>query len=144
LRTRRRFPLPASALAALAALLASSLAALLPACSLGNVRQDDCAADAECVTLFGLGSRCTTGFCTTPPACSIDDDCLAQFGRGSCVESVCASTCEGQRPNGALCHACSPSTTSEFYNACTSAECVPFDQKRLTKLPPDGKLPPLP
>ena len=127
---------------AFAALIAAS--ALSGGCSLGNVRQDDCAADAECVTLFGLGSRCAGGFCTTPPACTIDEDCIAQFGRGACLKGVCESTCEGTRSNGALCYACAPTTTPEFYNACTPSACEPFDQTRLTNLPADGKLPPLP
>ncbi len=38
-----------------------------------------------------------------------------------------------------------PETTPQFQNACTEAACAPFDDaKRLTKLTPDGGLPPLP
>lgn len=135
---KRRPLLLAGALAALAA------PSIIAACSLGNVRQDDCAADSECVTVFGLGSRCSSGFCTTAPACAVDDDCIALFDRGTCIDGVCASTCEGRRSNGAFCFACPPTTTPEFYNACTSSACEPFDQNRVTNLPADGKLPPLP
>jgi hypothetical protein len=117
---------------------------LLASCSLGNIHQDDCATSDECITLFGLGSQCNSGFCSTPPPCQSDDDCLTQFGRGTCSQGVCAGSCEGKRPNGSLCFACAPTTTDEYLNACTTAACEPFDSKRLTNLPSDGKLPPLP
>ena len=43
------------------------------------------------------------------------------------------------------CYACSPIETVQFLNACTNATCVPFDDSaRLTRLFPDGGLPPLP
>lgn len=43
------------------------------------------------------------------------------------------------------CYACAPTDTPQFLNACTSAQCVPFDDvKRLTHLLPNGRLPPLP
>jgi hypothetical protein len=43
------------------------------------------------------------------------------------------------------CYACAPMATPQFLNACTSAQCVPFDDvKRLTHLLPKGGLPPLP
>ena len=43
------------------------------------------------------------------------------------------------------CYACTPTTTDQFLNACTTAACVPFDDTaRLANLLPDGALPPLP
>jgi hypothetical protein len=43
------------------------------------------------------------------------------------------------------CYPCTPTTPIEFLNACTSAACIPFDNAtRLTRLLPDGGLPPLP
>jgi hypothetical protein len=43
------------------------------------------------------------------------------------------------------CYTCSPQTSVQFLNACTSAACVPFDDHaRLTNLTTGGDLPPLP
>jgi hypothetical protein len=43
------------------------------------------------------------------------------------------------------CYACTPQTSTQFLNACTSSACVPFDDHaRLTKLTAGGTLPPLP
>jgi hypothetical protein len=42
------------------------------------------------------------------------------------------------------CYPCNPLTTEQILNACTGAQCIPFDNKRVTSLTPDGKLPALP
>jgi hypothetical protein len=43
------------------------------------------------------------------------------------------------------CYPCAPTTPRQFLGACTSATCVPFDDTvRLTRMLPDGALPPLP
>ena len=42
------------------------------------------------------------------------------------------------------CYPCNPLTAQELLNACTSAQCIPFDRARLTNLLPTGELPPLP
>lgn len=73
----------------LAALTVSALGAGAPGCSLGNVAQDDCESTAECAALFGLGSTCAEGFCTTPQACSTGHDCRRMFGGGACVKGGC-------------------------------------------------------
>jgi hypothetical protein len=39
------------------------------------------------------------------------------------------------------CWSCTPATTPEFLNQCTSSQCVPFDNHRLPNF--DGGLPPL-
>jgi hypothetical protein len=36
-----------------------------------------------------------------------------------------------------------PTTDREYLNRCTTGDCVPFDNSRLTKLNPDGSLPDL-
>jgi hypothetical protein len=51
-----------------------------------------------------------------------------------------ASGCSGK--NG--CFACAPRTDPDFFNACTDGRCVPFDNRRLHNLTPDGTLKPLP
>jgi hypothetical protein len=46
---------------------------------------------------------------------------------------------------GSQCYPCAPAGAIQFLNACTSATCVPFDDlTRVTRLLPDGALPPLP
>jgi hypothetical protein len=42
------------------------------------------------------------------------------------------------------CYPCTPLTNEQLLNACTTAQCIPFDRARLTNLLPDGGLPPLP
>lgn len=46
--------------------------------------------------------------------------------------------------NGLGCYSCAPKDISTLENACTGAVCTPFDNKRLTLLGEDGKLPGLP
>jgi hypothetical protein len=47
-------------------------------------------------------------------------------------------------PSSGQCYPCTPARDVEFLNACTTAQCVVFDDKRLTKMPEDGGLPPVP
>ncbi len=43
------------------------------------------------------------------------------------------------------CYPCAPSTMDQWLNACTTASCIPFDNKaRLPLLQQNGTLPPLP
>jgi hypothetical protein len=51
-----------------------------------------------------------------------------------------AAGCTGK--NG--CFACAPKADPDFFNGCTEARCVPFDNRRLRNLTPDGMLKPLP
>ena len=41
------------------------------------------------------------------------------------------------------CYPCAPLSNEQLLNACTGAQCIPFDRSRLTNLL-DGGLPPLP
>jgi hypothetical protein len=45
--------------------------------------------------------------------------------------------------DGGGCWSCVPTSDKELLNACTDG-CIPFDNSRVTKLPADGVLPPLP
>jgi hypothetical protein len=93
------------------------------ACSLGNVAHEDCTTDTQCAAAFGAGSRCETGFCT----------------------EATSPGCQKTGADGRACFGCTPKVTRDFETACTDATCAPFDDaKRLTKLTPDGGLPPLP
>ena len=100
----------------------AALATLVLACSLGNVHQDDCKSDSQCATAFGAGSKCSSGYCTTPNNAG----------------------CQKKGADGRACFSCVPEVTADFENACTGATCAPFDSARLTKLEGDGSLPPLP
>jgi hypothetical protein len=103
--------------------VAVAAAILASACSLGNIHHDACKSDAQCETAFGAGSKCSDGYCTP----------------------VHDQGCQQKGPDGRACYACPPQTVLDFENACTSAQCAPFDNKnRLTKLNPDGTLPSLP
>jgi hypothetical protein len=42
------------------------------------------------------------------------------------------------------CYACAPTNNEQFLNSCGSGDCVPFDDKRVTKALADGGLPPAP
>jgi hypothetical protein len=109
------------AIQAVAVLLAAGIVAM--ACSLGNVAQVDCTTDAQCSAAFGAGSRCDTGYCT----------------------EASSPGCQKTGADGRGCFGCTPKVTRDFQSACTDATCAPFDDaKRLTKLTPDGGLPPLP
>ncbi len=103
---------------------ALGLAALAASCSLSDVKRDPCTSDAQCAAAFGAGSTCQGGYCT---------------------ESSSSPECNQTDATGRACFACAPMTQAEFHTACTDATCQPFDNaKRLTKLTPDGGLPPLP
>jgi hypothetical protein len=104
---------------------ALTMAIVAVACSLGNIKRDDCVNDAQCAVAFGAGSTCSQGYCS--PATTPNQGC------------------ESKNAAGLACFSCKPEATRDFENACTNAECAPFDnKKRLTKLPADGMLPPLP
>ncbi len=75
------------------------------------------------------------------PDATVDAATDALPDAGAHVEDG-ATGCDG---GDSSCYFCAPSTPSQLLNACTSAECVPFDDTtRLTHLLPDGALPPLP
>ena len=62
----------------------------------------------------------------------------ASGGTGAAGGASCMNDASG-------CYSCSPKTTEQFLNACTSAKCVPFDDHaRITTLTANGDLPPLP
>jgi len=55
--------------------------------------------------------------------------------------SSSGSSCPSGSPG---CFCGTPTTREEFLNACTTAQCVPFDASRVTGLKTDGSRPPLP
>jgi hypothetical protein len=117
-----------------------ALGAIAAGCSLGNVTHDACKSSAECVAAFGAGSTCSEGYCSDAMKCTSDAECT----NGVCKDGFCAPIECNSQLNGVPCYQCKPSKPLEFENACTSAQCTPFDRTRLTKIGADGKLPPLP
>ncbi len=67
------------------------------------------------------------------------DDRTANGGDGSCADGETSDA-----DLAVVCYPCNPLTPAQLLNACTGAQCLPFDRTRLTKLLPDGGLPPLP
>src|SRR4051812_33543179 len=97
-------------------------------CELGNIQHDACKTDTQCAAAFGAGSKCQAGYCGDPAIASGVPTCGPTTGE-----------------NGREGSSCPPKTATALHNACTGAKCAPFDdKKRLTKLGPDGGLPPLP
>jgi len=71
--------------------------------------------------------------------CRTDADCAALGNHPYCMNGVCVPS--GLGPPG--CFYGQPSAPSEFANACTTAECVPFDNCARLGLCGDGGLPSL-
>jgi len=68
-----------------------------------------------------------------------DDGSAGEAGASSDAGASCSDE------TARNCYSCKPQTSEQFLNACTSAPCVPFDDRaRLTHLTPNGELPPLP
>ncbi|MDB5218797.1 MAG: hypothetical protein JWO86_6724 [Myxococcaceae bacterium] len=87
-----------------------------------------------CNSILGL-----TDFVVTPdPADATDEQTVTGDG-GTCPDSGISDA-----DLAAVCYPCNPLITEQLLNACTGAQCVPFDRARLTKLLPDGGLPGLP
>ncbi len=79
--------------------------------------------------------------------CERDADCsgfgaaVCDVAGGVCIQSAGTAGCVG--PDG--CFACPPTKTEEFLNACTDAECIPYDNTQLQGLlQEDGSVPPVP
>jgi hypothetical protein len=80
--------------------------------------------------------------CERDQDCSGFDGAACDVANGVCVPRASTGTsCEG--PDG--CWACAPENQEQFLNACTDAECVPYDNAQLEGLLlEDGSLPPVP
>jgi len=91
--------------------------------------------------------------CQSNADCSRFGDSVCDLDQQLCVPRPAAMTmrsagdagsdslsCAGK--NG--CYACAPKSDVDFLNGCTEARCVPFDNRRLRNLAPDGMLKPLP
>jgi hypothetical protein len=119
-------------------------AVLFPACSLIlDRRADQCSTDGDCAKFAGTRCDPKQRLCVLVsntldagnPASAND------AGDGTADVTLEADPCLG--PSG--CYACAPASDQQFRNACTNAECKPFDNStRLKNLLPDGGLTPLP
>ncbi|GAC1537761.1 MAG: hypothetical protein NVS3B10_02110 [Polyangiales bacterium] len=87
-----------------------------------------------CNSILGL-----TDFAVTPDPADASDDRTMGNGDGSCADGGTSDA-----DLAVVCYPCNPLTTEQLLNACTGAQCIPFDRARLTNLLPDGGMPPLP
>jgi hypothetical protein len=77
--------------------------------------------------------------CEADADCSSFEDAVCDVAGGVCVSRLAG--CLG--PDG--CFSCPPAAQAEFLNACTDAECIPYDNTPLLGLlQEDGSVPPVP
>ncbi|HEY8074588.1 MAG TPA: hypothetical protein VIF62_10765 [Labilithrix sp.] len=86
---------------------------------------------AGCNAIFGIGDY------------KVTDDAALPDGAGADGPV----SCESYDPASGKCYPappCAATNDPELLNACTGAQCVPFDDTaRIPNLPKDGKLPPV-
>lgn len=93
-----------------------------------------------CNSILGLGD-----FAVTPDAADAAAAADAADEQGTSGDGgTCPDSGTSNADLTAVCYPCNPLTNEQLLNACTGAQCIPFDRARLTKLLPDGRLPPLP
>ncbi len=118
--------------ASILAALASASAAVISACSSeSNPKPPD--------TEFTTSSSTTTSATGTGGAGGGGTSSSSATGTGGGGTGG-AANCDG--PNG--CYSCPPKTGSQFLNACTSAQCSPFNNVARLPLYNNGNLPPIP
>ena len=78
---------------------------------------------AKLILLVLLTGGCSLIVDHNGSQCTIDADCLHFGGHPYCKSGVCVAS--GLGPDG--CFAGTPQTTQDYLNACSIAECVPFD-----------------
>jgi hypothetical protein len=83
---------------------------------------------AVAATLAATSAACTALLDHADSQCSTDGDC-AQFPGAVCRGSFCVAGDVAPLDGGGFdgCFAGTPQTNSDFVNACTSAQCIPFD-----------------
>jgi hypothetical protein len=106
----------------------------LCACSvLVDTQIRQCQTNADCARFGDSICDADRQVCTPRPVAMMN---TGDAGPGT----EAGRSCTGK--NG--CFACAPRTDPDFFNGCTDARCVPFDNRRLRNLTPDGMLKPLP
>ncbi|MBN8612434.1 MAG: hypothetical protein J0L92_17710 [Deltaproteobacteria bacterium] len=100
----------------------------------------DAAVDAAIVADSGPGDAGTDAF--SPDAFTFDAPGLDAYTEDAPSSDPDAFVCDD--PTG--CYRCTPTTSEQFLDRCTSASCEPFEntRARLPLLREDGTLPPLP
>ncbi len=108
-------------------------AMLLGSCSVLLDKQTaQCESDRDCARFSMTVCDRRARVCVASPADAATADVA--------TSSDTADSCQG--PAG--CYACQPSNDDQVQAACTDSTCIPFDNKRVTTLNPDGTLKPLP
>ena len=113
-------------------------------------------ATAACNTILGLGDYVVghPADAGVPFDAQVGDEADASMGSTPDATAPSDGSSASDAPNcdadprtftdPSQCYACAPTTSPQFANACTNSMCVPFDDTRLTNLPADGGLPPVP
>lgn len=133
------------------AAFSAALAVLAISCSLlVEHKKQQCTDDSDCAGFSGAKCDVNAGVCVAKTtSTSIASSSSGMGGASSSSMSSSSATGAGGSCDvmggikGGGCFNCTPTNDSELLNHCTDG-CIPFDKKRLTKLPADGKLPPLP
>ncbi len=98
---------------------------------------------AACSTVLDLDGYAVKSIDAGSPRTDTTADAAAAGGHDGAGDVVDGGASCDSDPT-VTCYPCTPTTEVQFLNACTSAACVPFDDRtRLTNLLPDGALPPL-
>ncbi len=85
-------------------------------------------------------SGCSALLDKSPVQCRVDDDCTP-IRAGSVCSTVGICIDSGLGPKG--CFAKEPKVDADFVNACSSSECIPFDNCMRLNLCNGAALPPL-
>ncbi len=132
-----------------AALLLASLAALGGSfgCSLVVESQDrQCEADADCNGFENAVCDVAGGVCIARGPTGISTGVSSSGGAGGAGPTSTSTSTGGEDcigPDG--CVSCKPIAQEDYLNACTDAQCVPYDNSQLDGLlEEDGSLPPVP
>jgi len=81
---------------------------------------------------------------TADAATDVAADGTADAAADAAADATADAAADGScAPGDGGCISC-PTTSAEIINRCTTASCARFERTRLTRLLPDGGLPPLP
>jgi hypothetical protein len=81
--------------------------------------------------------------CTQDSDCAPFNDAFCDVPNGVCIPRGSTGTAACVGPDG--CFACDPVEPVEILNACTDANCVPYDNAQIADLlEEDGSVPPVP
>lgn len=127
----------------LATLVLGAIALAIGACNfIVESATDQCTTDADCGK-FNNGSVCRQGVCVLAADGSSSSSSSGQGGAGGNGGMGGAGGTGGTGGGGPTCFTGTPTTDVEFFNQCTNATCVEFDNCARLGLCNGAALPPL-